>query len=66
MRSTRFRLHVGIEGGREEGVQEREKGVEGGKVAVRVLHGRVGRVAFLLVRLPCFPFGATLHRRATR
>ena len=45
MRSTRFRLHVGIEGGREEGDGEGEKGVEGGKVAVRVLHGRVGRVS---------------------
>ena len=45
MRSTRFRLHVGIEGGREEREREGGKGVEGGKVAVGVLHGRVGRVS---------------------
>lgn len=50
MRSTRFRLHVGIEGGRNEVGREGEKGVEGGKVAVRVLS--VGSDAFLLVRLP--------------
>ena len=52
IRSTRFRLHVGIEGGREEGGREVEKGVDGdgGKVAVGVLSDRSD--AFLLVRLP--------------
>jgi hypothetical protein len=41
MRSTRFRLHVGIEGGREEdGEGERGRGRESG-----CMHGRVGRVS---------------------
>ncbi len=59
MRSTRFRLHVGIEGGTEGGGGEGEKGAEGGKVAVRVSD------AFLLVGFPSLPFGATLIRRAS-
>ena len=53
MRSTRFRLHVGIEGKRGEVGGEGEKGVEGGKVAVSVV-GRVGRVS---AGTTAFPWG---------
>jgi len=53
MRSTRFRLHVGIEGEREEGGRDGEKGVEveGGKVAVSVV-GRVERVSAGAIAFP--------------
>ncbi len=39
--------HRGREGEREEGGEKGRKGVEGGKVAVRALGGRVGRVPSL-------------------
>ena len=60
MRSTRFRLHVGMEGKTGKGMGRGERG--GGKeVAVCVLGG-VGSDAFLLVPFP----GNARPRRATR
>jgi len=64
MRSTRFRLHVGIEGetGKREGRGERGGGKESGCMRL----GWVGSDAFLLVPSHSLPFGATRPRRATR
>lgn len=55
MRSTRFRLHVGIGGETRKGGEEGEKGVEGKRVAVCVLGGRFGRVPAGVI-----PSGGTL------
>jgi hypothetical protein len=49
MRSTRFRLHVGIEGGREVGGGERGRGRESGCKSVV---GRVGRVSAGAIAFP--------------
>lgn len=57
MRSTRFRLHVGIEG-------ETGRGDGRGRKGWREEECWVGSDAFLLVRFPSLPFEATLHRRA--